>query len=230
MSSSRVVLARLLASAALLPACFDVSEVDPEAQGEFVVDDFDEGSGAPALPFERWRCVGFNNLDDHEAVKACDFGPDDHGGLAAFGEFLLSDPPNGVQEFSGGGLRTDASRPIDLRSFREMAFSARFVNGSMPVPSGTKYYAELGCSSAPAASDVSIAFYVNISVLLDSTWHRYNIPLQDFGQPSWESARIKGGTSVCLGLVDGIRWTVSSNLADGEAGGGTLYLDEVYFE
>jgi len=214
--------------------CFDVEQVDPcAAAGPFLVDDFEGADELPAPPFGQWSCRGFNPDDAPEAVTECTFttGQDGQGFM---GDFALQDVRNMMQEFTGGALRTSSTRALDLSCHRELLLSARFEAGPMPPPAGSTFNAELTCQSAKAGGVVGgtsgTAFSILRILSLTSSWQSFRVPLSSFTQPSWQTERIDGNERGCLPLVDGVGLQLSTTLADGESGGGKLFIDNVSFE
>jgi hypothetical protein len=216
--------------------CFEVEKGDPDAALETViVDDFEGQDQLPAPPFLQWTCRAFNPDNDPEAVKDCAFTTDDgQGSRSAFmGDFLLRDVRNGATDFTGASLSTRSIRTFDLRPYRQLMISAKFIAGD-PAPLGRIFYAELTCQSARAKGVVGGTSGVTFSVIrqLDlstPSWFSFRIPITEFRQPPWQES-IDGGDQACLARIDGVGLLLSSNLADGEMGGGKLFIDNVSFE
>jgi hypothetical protein len=214
--------------AATTVACFDVETIDPCAATEpFLVDDFEDEDTVASQPFQRWSCSGFNPDDNEEFVNACDLTAGANGGTGFFGDFLLTDPPNDNQEFTGARLSTISTRTFDLGCYRELRLNAKFVAGREPPPAGSRFYAELTCQSAGSGGEVGVLREITLTT---SSWHDFQLPLRVFRQPTWQLDTIDGGEEACLARIDGVGLLLSTNLADGESGGGTLYIDNVSFE
>jgi hypothetical protein len=221
----RKALCFFLAAGAL--GCFDVETIDPCAATEpFVVDDFEGDNPLVARsPFQRWSCSGFNPDDNEDFVLGCDLTTGAEGdGL--FGEFLLTDPQNNAQEFTGARLSTISTRTFDLGCYRELKLSAKFVAGREPPPPGSRFYAELTCQSASSGGEAGVLREISLS----PSWLDFELPLRGFRQPTWQDSIIEGDHAGCLARVDSVGLLLSTNLADGETGGGTLYIDNVSFE
>ena len=219
-------LSLLLALGAL--ACFDVEKIDPcAAEGVFVVDDFEDEDLISTPPFQRWSCRAFNPDDQPGAINACERTAGDDGS-AFMGDFTLTDVPNGLQEFTGASLSTSATRTFDLACHRAVMLSAKFVPGNPAPPA--RFYVELTCNSA-TSSGLAGPYSVIRDIELSPSWLDFRLPLaSDFVQPPWQTNRIDGGQQACLARVDGVGLLLSTNLADGQTGGGKLYIDNVAFQ
>jgi hypothetical protein len=210
--------------------CFDVQQIDPcAAEGPFLVDDFEDDDAIATPPFQIWSCRGFNPDDvSEEAVNACDRTTREDGSGAFMGDFTLTDMLNGTQEFTGASLRTSATRTFDLACYRAIELSAKFVPGNPPPPG--RFYVELTCESATSKGDRG-QYSVLTEIQLTPSWLDFRISLSsEFRQPTWQADTIDGGPQACLERVDGVGLLLSTNLADGETGGGTLFIDDVSFE
>jgi hypothetical protein len=218
-----------------LCGCFEVEVGDPNAALEpVIVDDFEGQDNLPAPPFQRWTCGGFNPDNDPLVVRECAFTRDDgEGSSRAFmGDFMLRDPPNQANNFTGAALSTRATRTFDLRPYRQIMISAKFIAGDPPPP-GRTIYAELTCQSARSDGVVGgSSFPLSVLRELDlstPSWFSFRIPVSEFRQPTWQKT-IDGGSDECLTRIDGVGLVLSGILADGEMGGGKLFIDNVSFE
>jgi hypothetical protein len=231
-----MVRALCLVSTFALLGCFDVEQGDPDAALETViVDDFEGHDHLPSPPFQQWTCRAFNPDNDPEAVKDCAFTTDDgESSRGAFmGDFLLREPPDGKRQDTGASLSTRSTRTFDLRPYRQVMISAKFIAGDPPPP-GAIFYAELTCQSArssgavggPSGDTFSVIWQMDLSA---PAWFSFRIPITEFRQPPWQDT-IDGGTEACLTRIDGVGLLLSSNLADGAMGAGRLFIDNVSFE
>jgi hypothetical protein len=221
------VAAALLCATLGAAGCFDVHTVDA---GPLVIDDFDDGDYYPADPdFDSWTCYSFN--PDSNKMYRCDNEPrsdTDGDGYALFVDFTITDPQNGSQDHGGASLATFANTPVDFTSFTEITFSNLLESGNPPLPSNAQFYVELGCSTAPDVNGaVPGDFYVSRGVDYNNYWKARSATLANFGPPAWINVEIKGGTLGCLKRVDSVRFTVDSQLPDGQVGHGVLHIDKV---
>jgi hypothetical protein len=230
MASSRIPV--LVAVIVAFPACFDVSSGNKTS---LLIDDFDRVDLLPADPhFDQWRCGRFK--PDTAQNCACWYDEETYHSsprsihLAA----ALQDVPDGVQDFGGAQLYTQANVPEDLSHMSRIAFSAMLV--PPPIVTGAALYVELHCSLAqPKGTSLPSQRYLHNAVEYTNTagWQSFVIDLTNdrFVEPTnYKGAGIVGGLAACLERIDGIHFSVNAQLPDGEPGAVLLYLDDVYFQ
>jgi hypothetical protein len=215
-----IVLLSLAAS-----ACFDVQTVDP---GIVAIDDFDDGDFVPAMSeFVYWQCYAFNPATNRD--YRCDHTDGYMSRYSLFVEFSLQDPPDGVQQYPGAGLTMFTNgTAVDFTRYHELIISMRLQSGSPPVPSEAQAYVELDCKSVESESGAPVLnFYVTLSVKPTSNWATYRLAIANFAPPPWQTEHIMGGIPACLRAIDGISVALSGELKDGDAGRGTLFIDDL---
>jgi hypothetical protein len=207
--------------------CFDVRLVDP---GPVVIDDFDDGNLASALPnFDAWDSYSFNpnDQDSHERGLVAET----NSPFALYLDFSVDDPPDGEQQNGGAALISKSEVPWDVTSYRALVFSAKLESGTPPIPTNALLYVELGCKTAVAEDGSRPGiFYVVASVNHTSTWREHRIEIHNFNTPSWDGTWVAGGPAQCLRRIDSIRFSVDAYLRDGESGRGVLTIDNIYVE
>jgi hypothetical protein len=221
--------AALAALAAALPGaagCFDVRSVDP---GPLVIDDFDDGDLQPADPaFPPWTCFTFNPMRSDGYSCALDAGY--HSDHSLVLEATIDDPPDGIQQYGGGGLATFGDAPQDLSHFRELVFAVELESGDPPLPSSTQLQIQLGCSTALADDNT---MHNDLAVIqladYDSTWQTKTLAMANFGTPFYLPTHIAGGPTACLRRIDSIQFVVQPQLPDGQSTSFTLHVDDIYF-
>lgn len=225
-AATRLIACALAAFA--VPGCFDVKQVDP---GPVVIDDFDDGDLASALPnFDAWDSYSFNPNNPDSHVRGLIAGANNTP-FALYLDFRVDDPLDGEQQNGGAALVSKSDVPWDINSHRALVFSAKVESGMPALPVGTQVYVELGCSTAVTEDgsrpgDIYVAANVNSS----SEWTHYRIEIQNFGIPTWLDTRIVGGWTQCRQHIDSIRFSVEAHLLDGQSGRGVLTLDNIYVE
>lgn len=221
-----------------LLGCFDVERVDPGSEVEpFLVDDFESADKLPEAPFQQWACRAYQPGDDPTAVEECVFvEPAGNGSSTAFqGVFALRDLANGVSEYEGASLSASTTRPLDVRRYRELAVSLRFIARDQVVGNALNaLYVELTCRSAAiegASGSVNeVPSVVRRVTMGTSAWFSFRIPLSRFVQPTWQAGLIEGGPDECLSRIDSLAFVLSTDVPDGGLGRAELYIDDVSFE
>ena len=228
-ASPALTLRACVLAALAAPGCFDVHLVDP---GPAVIDDFDDGDLASALPhFHAWESYSFspNNPDSHDLglVAGTTNNP-----FALYLDFRVDDPPDGTQQDGGAALMIRSDVPWDITSYRALVFSAKLESGNPALPSNALLYIELGCATAVAEDGSRRGdMYVVASVNHTAAWQEFRISLVNFATASWlGSIWVAGGPAQCLQRVDSIRFSVDAHLSDGQSGRGVLTIDNIYVE
>jgi hypothetical protein len=222
--------------ALILPACFDLTKVDPGAR---IVDDFESGNLSPSWTrFTSWKCGTFTGSDqvvgkdggadaggpDPDGSVSCLASePADTGRYALRTTFELNDPLGNNQPVGAAVVtRTTPGVTIDVTGFAQLWFSA-YLESAPPLPelpSGTKFQVELGCSNNRGDP---LAFQVVAMSLLAESWPL--LPIQ-LSLDAFGLTRTTHNQD-CLRQVDSIHFAVIPGLADGASTGGTLHLDDI---
>jgi hypothetical protein len=224
-------------SALTAPGCFNVTKVDPGDGGpctSFLIDNFEDGDDVPSTELlGRWECYTYN--PDTQPVT-CGIGPGIDGGMGLFAQFNLQDPPNDMNDNGGAALSTfTTGAPLDLRPYRDLVISAQIIQGAPPLPTqNLNVSVELGCADTAPLVDPGLVGYVDVAQGLkldfNAPWATFHLPMSGFEQPEWETSRFAGGAAECLARVENFAVTVTPNLTDGQAGSGTLRIDNIQFE
>jgi hypothetical protein len=212
-----------------LAGCYDLERLDPGPERPYLlIDDFEDGDAEPSAPsFENWMALPFKSGDEASTSIAI-VDSDLDGGLALLGEFVFDDL-NG--DFTGASLGIgNARNPLDVRRYRAIHVTWRFQPGPLALPPTTRFYAELQCNAAPPLGDVQSPFWVQLAMPVSSDWKALRLDLAFFNEPTPEQPRIAGGPKACLATVDAIRFTIATSLGTLSPRGGSVYIDDVYFE
>jgi hypothetical protein len=224
----QLVLVLAGAAGSCLVACFEVHEVpvdaaEPPRLGAFLIDDFEDGDSRPsASEVEPWRCQTFNPGPGVQPV-ACGAVPE--GYVSEHGYrlwFSLRDSPDGVSDFPLAELEAPLSIPLDISGYEQFRFSARYVAGEVPLPSGAFLRVSLHCDAA----DASGHSLDNVAPL-PVAWQPIALPLANFAQPEWQLEHVD--SAACATQINELDFDVSG-LSDGQAAVGTLLVDDVYFQ
>jgi hypothetical protein len=216
--------------------CFDVELVEPGTEVEpLLVDDFESADRLPEPPFQKWACRAFQPEEDPTGVEECAFKPGNGSFWSFMGAFRLHDEDDDVTEFVGASLSTNATRPLDLRRYREISLDVKFVPGDLAVANSSNFYVELTCRSARSGGVVGGSAGDPFSVSREvhpvpAAWDSLRVSLDELVQPPWQDDRIDGSVPACLARVDSIAFVLSTTVGDGRTGQVQLYLDDVSFE
>jgi hypothetical protein len=118
---------------------------------------------------------------------------------------------------------------LDVRRYRALHVTTRFIPDAATLPETTRFYGELNCNSAPPVGTVS-ELYVGHVMPVTNDWQQFRLDIEEFSELNTEPPKIAGGPPSCLPLVDGIRFTVSTNLPNQDPVGGRFFIDDVYFQ
>jgi hypothetical protein len=237
-----LVFGALVLLTVILPACLDLQKVDP---GGRVIDNFEDGGLPTWNRFAAWQCHTFVRDAGQDAAHggqdggqpadadgdpggACQLNPETPGAddlRALRADFQLSDPPDQSRQFPGMEVvaRT-TSGTVDFTGFAGFVFHAYLDSApasQSPLPTGTQFLVQLGCSTVkdnPAASQM-----VGIAVAPGASWTTFPLMLDAFLLTATESTHNQG----CLRLVDSIHFTIHPGLLDGASTAGTLHLDNI---
>jgi hypothetical protein len=211
-----------------LVGCFDVQEVpvDPAASearpSALLIDDFEDGDARPSSSaFGAWRC---QTLDPGPGIQPVACGPASEGSSSDHGYslwFELSDTPDGVEAFPVASLWSPTVVPLDISRYERLHFSARYEPGNVPLPDAAFLQVSLGCQGP------TDGFSLDNVVLLPLNWQSSALPLADFAQPEWQTARIEAAR--CSAQISELSFEVKG-FADGQAATGTLLVDNVYLQ
>lgn len=216
-------------SLALSAGCYDLERLDPGPKASVLpIDDFEDGDRQPNANFDSWwRALPFNwglNPPPEIAVAPSGF----ESSYALQGTFEFRYPSH---EFMGVSLGISDARPhLDVNRYRALHVTARFDPGASVFNATTRIYADLGCESVPTNDNITGAYVTHVMRDMSADWQSFVLELAGFGEPTSDPPRIVGGPRACLAELDGIRFTVGTNLATDEVVSGTLYIDDVYFE
>jgi hypothetical protein len=222
-----------------LPACFDLQQVDP---GPRFIDDFEGDGGLPTWNrFGAWSCRTFTGSGDPgappDAGAKADGGepgepdagqchlavqmPGDGDKRALRTDFELTDPPDSIRQFPAAEVVTRTTGgTVDVSGFAQLVFSAILESAPLPItplPSGTRFVVELGCSTFtgdPIATQT-------VALTLGADWTELRLKLSDFTLKNMTRPQ------PCLALVDSIHFEVVPGLADGMSTGGSLFIDNI---
>lgn len=223
--------------------CFAVEKIDPgppdaagASCGSLLIDDFEDGNPFPSMSLlARWGCYTFNPTVDPDAGQkvSCDLGPGFGSSFSLFTAFELQDPLDGRQDFTGVGVYTLSKKPFDVRPYRDLVFSARVDSGAAGLPINLTFEASFYCRTASGSVgpfDTSDPPTIRRSTVIGDSWQTLDLDLVGFAQPEYQTNHIVGGTPACLARVDGIGFQISTNLHDGKAASGRLYIDDIALE
>jgi hypothetical protein len=219
----------LTLSLVALVGCYDLERLDPGPESPYLlVDDFDDQDPIPSVRgFGRWSAYPFENSAEDNPEPVVGFGGGDNGGSSLFGEFEFRYPGN--NRYTGASLGVQALRePLDVGRFRALHVTARFDSGSTSLPPNARFYADLNCDSAPPLGNVTAPLWVTKNMVVTNDWQQFR--LDGFDELTSEPDRIAGGPPACLAVVDGIRFTVSTDLPGQITVSGRFFIDDVYFE
>jgi hypothetical protein len=209
-------LAATIALVAVAGACA-VDDRDVTARPEpIVIDTFEDGTMQPTdARFNRWASTVFNTDIGDRQYRVTSPGHDSDFALML--SWDVTDMPNGVQEYPGALIRTQALGSIDLTRYTTLSFSFRVDQGPYaPLPS-----INIGITCYELRTEVGIA------QIVESGWQTVDLPLQSFVEPTWNFTGIK--LADCLSRADEFLFGSTYNLKDGERAAATLLLDDITF-
>jgi hypothetical protein len=193
-----------------LAGCYDLERLDPGPENPYLlVDDFEEDdTGSNLHGFGPWTVFPFNWQNSPEPTIEHTRGLTSDGALV--GEFVANHPGN--DRYTGVSLGITSTRPLlDVRRYRALHVTTRFIPDAATLPETTRFYGELNCNSAPPVGTVS-ELYVGHVMPVTNDWQQFRLDIEEFSELNTEPPKIAGGPPSCLPLVDGIRFTVSTNL------------------
>jgi hypothetical protein len=228
-----VALFALFPIALAFAACFDLQKVDPGAR---VIDDFEDGGLVPEWQrLKAWSCDtdggpngGQPDADGGQSMSCGVENGGDTDKYALRADFSLKTPLAGDQQPVAEVVTRTISGTVDVTGFKRLAFSACLETSpdlSLPLPSGTLFQVELGCSA--------IKSYPFASQTVPYLSFKVKYPDQPFQLPLDMFVATKGGSTLqsqtCLGQVDSIHFTIKPELPNGMSTGGigTLHLDNI---
>jgi hypothetical protein len=217
-------------SLVLVAGCYDLERLDPGPKSSVLpIDDFEDGDPIPNASFDTWwKALPFNWGQNPPPVPSV-APPGFESNYALRGTFEWHYPLN--HDFTGVSLGVSDARPhLDVNRYRALHVSARFDPGASEFNGTTRFYADLGCESVPTSGNVTGAYVTQLMDEMSNDWQSFVLELPGFQEPTSDPPHIVGGARTCLADLDGIRFTVGTNLEAGDVVSGTLYIDDVYFE
>ena len=210
-----MIAARQLAVAACLCAGCAVDGRDVATRPEpILVDAFEDGTLVPTdTRFNRWASTVFNtDIGDRQYGVA---SPGRDSGFAMELSWDVTDHPDGVRDYPGALIRTQALGSIDLTGYQTFSFAFRVAQGS-----GARLESiNIGISCYELGTSFGIAQPVG------PDWQTVDLPLQSFVEPVWNLTGSK--REDCLSRADEFGFATSYNLEDGAQSAGTLFIDDV---
>lgn len=218
-----------LLAAPCAAGCFDVHATDL-----LVIDNFNDGDLLPAYPgFGVWMGYGIEPKDNPNVHCHLDTDTQDGSPDSLLLEVTVTDVLDGFQLHGGAGLVTNATMgAVDFTRYGRIAFDIKLTSGAdYPLPVNALVYLELACSTVrPESHDMILTLYVSQGVPYSGNWQNVALSLVNFGPPQWLTEPIDGGPVACLQHVDGVRFVVDEQLADGQTGHAFLRIDNVVLE
>jgi len=177
---------------------------------------FEDGTLQPNdARFNRWASTIYNTEIGDRVYRVTSPGRD--SGFALELTWDVTDTPNGVMEYPGALIRTQALGSIDLTRYTTFSFSFHVVQGPyVPVES---IQVSIGCDELRTA--------VILAQPVGSEWQSVDLPLQAFVEPVWSLTGVD--LEDCLSRADQFGFGTTYNLHDGERAAATLLLDDILF-
>ena len=217
----------------LSASCFEVSQVAVEpAPPALEVDDFEDGDNVPSSSlFATWRC---ETLSGPPRASCGSVAPGFGGGMAEAVRFELTDPANGVTDYTGVLLEV-ATRldPVDLRGYDELAFSAKFErapSGGASLDPGAEgsdpadFFVQLVCDAVGQSGALPYGSWLEYAIPIGPEWSSPSVELDELVRPDFV---VNFDRLDCLANVEAVVFLLGPELADGETLAGTLTLDEI---
>jgi hypothetical protein len=195
-------------------SCFDAHQVDP---GSLLlqIDNFDDGVFPTDSTFMPWNCFSFNS----NTTYSCEYDDGDtFDGTEHSLRLDFTDPPGDTPQNAGAALVTRAARGLsrDVTPFKTLWLDAKVQSG---LPSNPDFYVQLGCGGAYVLQKAD--FYSN------GNWTGgIPLPLAEFGPPDMQT--LPEGLAGCLAAIDEIDVVLAGELQGGQAGTGTVKIDNVH--